>query len=117
MRIAQLTLAAADPAAQAEFWGGRLGLGVREADGIVEVLLRRSAIRFEPAAEGTDPRYHFAFNIPPGTIDEAASWLGDRHELLEFHGILMSRRARRSSGETAELLPCTSSTPAATSSS
>lgn len=86
MRIAQLTLAAADPAAQAEFWGERLGLGVREAEGIVEVLLRRSAIRFEPAAEGTDPRYHFAVNIPPGMIDEAASWLGDRHELLEFHG-------------------------------
>lgn len=86
MRIAQLTLAAADPAAQAEFWGGRLGLGVREAAGVVEVLLRRSAIRFEPAEAGTDPRYHFAVNVPPGTIEDAAAWLCDRHELLRFHG-------------------------------
>ena len=86
VRIAQITLAAADPAAQADFWGGRLGLPVREDGSAVEVVLRRSAIRFEPAAEGKDTRYHFAINVPRGSIEEAAAWLGGRHQLLEFHG-------------------------------
>jgi catechol-2,3-dioxygenase len=86
MRIAQLTLASADPAAQAEFWGERLGLPVREEDSAVEVALRRSTIRFEDTEDGHDARYHFAINIPAGSIDEAAAWLGGRRELLEFHG-------------------------------
>ena len=85
MRIAQLTLATLDRAGQAAFWGERLGLPVREADSAVEVLLRRSTIRFEPAEETSDARYHFAINVPAGTVDEAAAWLGDRREILEFH--------------------------------
>ena len=86
VRIAQITLAAADPAAQADFWGERLGLPVREDGSAVEVVLRRSAIRFEPAAEGKDARYHFAINVPRGSIEAAAAWLDGRHQLLEFHG-------------------------------
>jgi catechol 2,3-dioxygenase-like lactoylglutathione lyase family enzyme len=85
MRIAQLTLAAADLSAQADFWGERLGLPVREADSAVEVVFRRSTIRFEPAEDGTDPRYHFAINVPAGSIEEAAAWLGGHQEILEFH--------------------------------
>ena len=86
MRIAQLTLSTTDRAGQAAFWGERLGLPVRETGSAVEVVLRRSTIRFEPADAGTDARYHFAINVPPGSIEEAAAWLGDRHEILEFHG-------------------------------
>jgi hypothetical protein len=86
MRIAQLTLACADRWAEANFWGERLGLPVREADSATELALRRTTIRFEQADEGTDARYHFAINIPPGSIEQAAAWLGARHELLEFHG-------------------------------
>lgn len=86
MRIAQITLATAAPASQAEFWGGRLGLPVREVDGGVEVALRRSTIRLEPAGDGVDARYYSAINVPPGTIDQAATWLGGRQEALEFHG-------------------------------
>ena len=85
MRVSEITLAAADPAGQAALWGGRLGLQVRET-AAVEVVLRRSTIRFEPANDGTEPRYHFAINIPPGSIEDAAAWLAGRHELLEFHG-------------------------------
>lgn len=85
MRIAQIALASADPAAQADFWGGRLGLPVRESGDAVEVVLQRSTIRFEPADDGIDPRYHFAINVPPGSIEDAAAWLGSRHEILEFH--------------------------------
>jgi hypothetical protein len=42
-------------------------------------------VRFEQAPTGLDPRYHFAINVPPGSIDEAAAWIEDRHELLAFH--------------------------------
>jgi catechol 2,3-dioxygenase-like lactoylglutathione lyase family enzyme len=85
VRIAQITLASADPAAQAAFWSDTLGLPVRESDGATEVLLRRSTIRFEQAAGDPDPRYHFAINVPGSTIEQAAAWLGERQELLEFH--------------------------------
>src|SRR5262245_57670961 len=85
MRITQLTLAAADPSAQADFWGGRLGMPVRTADSALEVGLRRSTIRFQQADDGADARYHFAINVPPGSIEEAAAWLGCHQEILEFH--------------------------------
>ena len=86
MRIAQITLATADPAGQARFWGEQLGLRVQQADGSLEVALQRSTIRLEPADEGVDARYHFAINVPPGSIEDAAGWLGGRQELLEFAG-------------------------------
>lgn len=85
MRIAQITLATADPAEQADFWRDRLGVSVQATDGATEVLLRRSKIRFEAATGGAEPRYHFAINVPPDTIDEAAGWLGERQEILRFH--------------------------------
>jgi len=86
MRIAQIALASNDSSAQADFWGGRLGVPVRQSDPTVEVVLRRSTIRFEPAAAGTDARYHFAINVPPDSIEDAAAWLSERHDILEFHG-------------------------------
>jgi len=86
MRIRQLTLASSDPAAQAAFWSGTLGLPVRErGDGAIEVQLRDSMIRFEQATSQIDPRYHFAINIPRGQIEDAAASMAERHELLAFH--------------------------------
>jgi catechol 2,3-dioxygenase-like lactoylglutathione lyase family enzyme len=87
MRISRLTLATIDPEAQAAFWGERLGLPVGWVDeDEVEVRLRDSTIAFRRAAPGLDPRYHFAINLPPGSIDAAVGWVGERHELLAFHG-------------------------------
>jgi catechol 2,3-dioxygenase-like lactoylglutathione lyase family enzyme len=87
MRISRLTLATIDPEAQAAFWGDRLGLSVGWVDeDEVEVRLRDGAIAFRRAAPGLDPRYHFAINLPPGSIGAAVAWLGERHELLAFHG-------------------------------
>ncbi len=87
MRILGVTLASRDLAAQSAFWGERLGLPVREgAGGACEVPLRASKIRFEQAPPGVDPRYHFAINVPRGSIAAAATWIEDRHELLAFHG-------------------------------
>ena len=87
MRIRRVTLATADVAAQALFWGQQLGLRVQDdGDGAaIEVSLRRSVVRFEQAEGGADPRYHFAFNIPPGSIEDAHAWIEERHEVLAFH--------------------------------
>jgi hypothetical protein len=87
MRIRRLILATADVPGQADFWGKRIGLPVREDDTrAVEVALRDSTIRFERVPAGIDARYHFAINIPRGRIEEAAAWVAERHELLAFHG-------------------------------
>jgi hypothetical protein len=60
---------------------------VREgAGGACEVSLQASTIRFEQAPLGADPRYHFAINVPRGSIAAAAAWIEDRHQLLAFHG-------------------------------
>ena len=88
MRIRHVTLATADVKSQSSFWGQTLGLPVHEdADGgAIDVALQRSTLRFERAQPGAGPRYHFAFNIPPGSIDEAHAWIEERHDVLAFHG-------------------------------
>lgn len=94
MRIVRLTLDCADVGAQEEFYGGTLGLAVaRDREGALEVRLRDSMIRFRRAGSGVGsaaapaaPRYHFAINVPRGSIERAAAWVADRHELLAFHG-------------------------------
>jgi len=86
MRIHELTLATNDLDAQERFWGAQLGLPVHVTDdGVVEVPLHASTIRFEQAPRGMDARYHFAINIPRGQIEAAAAWLAERQELLAFH--------------------------------
>jgi catechol 2,3-dioxygenase-like lactoylglutathione lyase family enzyme len=86
MRIHGLTLATNDVPSQSTFWGQTLGLPVRDSGGAIEVSLQRSTLRFEQAPPGSEPRYHFAINIPPGSIEEAVAWVEERHELLDFHG-------------------------------
>jgi catechol 2,3-dioxygenase-like lactoylglutathione lyase family enzyme len=87
MRIHQLTITSRDLAAQAAFWGDTLSLPVRSyGESVLEVRLQSSTIRFEQVLPGTDPRYHFAINVPPRTIVEAAAWITERHQLLAFHG-------------------------------
>jgi hypothetical protein len=86
MRIRELMLASSSCGAQAAFWGATLGLPVQERGGAIEVPLQASTIRFEPAPPEVDPRYHFAINVPRGSIEDAAAWIGERHELLAFHG-------------------------------
>jgi catechol 2,3-dioxygenase-like lactoylglutathione lyase family enzyme len=86
VRIHQLTLATSDLADQEAFWAETLGLPVRKcSDGAVEVSLRASTIRFEQALPAIDARYHFAINVPRGSILDAAAWIAERHELLAFH--------------------------------
>jgi catechol 2,3-dioxygenase-like lactoylglutathione lyase family enzyme len=86
MRIHALTLATNDVPSQSNFWGQTLGLPVQDSGGAVEVSLRYSTLRFEQARPGSETRYHFAINIPPGSIEEAVAWVEERHKLLAFHG-------------------------------
>jgi hypothetical protein len=87
VRILELTLATGDVAGESMFWGGTLGLPIRDGgDGAIEVSFQASTLRFEQASPGIDPRYHFAINVPRGSIEEAAAWIAERHELLGFHG-------------------------------
>jgi catechol 2,3-dioxygenase-like lactoylglutathione lyase family enzyme len=87
MRIHQLTLASLDLAAQSAFWGTVLSLPVQQCDDrALEVRLQSSTIRFEQVPPGTDPRYHFAINIPAHSIVDAAAWITGRHQLLAFLG-------------------------------
>lgn len=87
VRITEVTLASDDLTAQAKFWKGTLGLPIRRpSEDVLELPLRSSVIRFERDLTVADPRYHFAINIPPGSIRDAADWVNARHELLAFHG-------------------------------
>jgi catechol 2,3-dioxygenase-like lactoylglutathione lyase family enzyme len=87
VRIHQLTLATNNSAEQIVFWAEVLELPVRESgDGAIEVHLLESVIRFEQVSADLDPRYHFAINVPCNAIEAAAAWIGERHDLLAFHG-------------------------------
>jgi hypothetical protein len=86
MLIRELILETRDLAAQASFWAKTLALPTAVSEQSVEVRLRHSTIRFKCAATGANPRYHFAINIPRGSIEDAATWLEQRHDVLAFHG-------------------------------
>ena len=86
VQIYELTLATGDVAAQSIFWGQTLRLPIEEGPDAVQVSLARSTLRFEQASPESDARYHFAVNVPPGSIEEAAAWLEERHTPLAFHG-------------------------------
>jgi catechol 2,3-dioxygenase-like lactoylglutathione lyase family enzyme len=86
MRIRQLTIATGDLDGQVAFYGERLGLPVSRDEEAIEISLRDSTIRFEPAEAGLDARYHFAINVPRDSIQAAVAWLRERHEPLSFDG-------------------------------
>jgi catechol 2,3-dioxygenase-like lactoylglutathione lyase family enzyme len=87
MRIHSVTLVSSDLGVQAEFWGRTVGLPVRwDGDVALELPLQGSVIRLESNGEVDDPQYHFAINIPPGSISDAAEWISARHDLLAFRG-------------------------------
>lgn len=89
MRLLSLKLLAADVTALAGFYVDQLGLlPVERTPGRLTLQIGHSRLVFqhnhqEPAAA---PTYHFAFNIPAGSIAAAAAWLGERAELLAVGG-------------------------------
>ncbi|MFW5948739.1 MAG: VOC family protein [Halolamina sp.] len=84
MRLRQVTLAAADPAALRPFYAEALGLPVTDtAEGFV-VAVGTSALEFRAADRG-DPFYHVALSVPGG-IDAATDWLRGRSDILTNDG-------------------------------
>lgn len=83
MRVDELRLRAADPAAQLDFYTSLFGLPAAEnADGSVTVEVGSSDLVFAPADDGEEPYYHFAINVPENRIEAAREWLADRVDPL-----------------------------------
>lgn len=73
----------------ADFYVDRLGLPATErTEQRLALQIGHSLLIFEQDNEPYEqaPYYHFAFNIPKGSIDEAACWLGERARLLPVDG-------------------------------
>lgn len=83
MRVHELHLRAADPAAQLDFYSSLLDLPAEaNSDGSVTVRVGRSNLVFSPASDGAEPAYHFAVNVPEHRFEAAQSWLADRVGLV-----------------------------------
>jgi catechol 2,3-dioxygenase-like lactoylglutathione lyase family enzyme len=87
MLITAATLQTPALAAQKRFYTEVLGLPlVAEGPDRFTVQAGQTALTFEAAAPGTQPHYHFAFNIPENKLDEAKAWLAARHHVLSADG-------------------------------
>jgi catechol 2,3-dioxygenase-like lactoylglutathione lyase family enzyme len=82
MRIRELVLQTHRPGELATFYGQVLGLPVQREPDRLSVSCGISLLTFLPVDAAA--YYHFAFNIPPGQIEEALRWLQER-ELEILH--------------------------------
>jgi catechol 2,3-dioxygenase-like lactoylglutathione lyase family enzyme len=97
MRIHRLTLLTSDIDGQSRFWAGTLGLPVRGgADRAIEIALQESTIRFEQASPGTDPRYHFAINVPRGRPKQTNELSGPVGSAITIDSIAEAAKRRLS---------------------
>ena len=86
MRLLSVSLGAADLDALRAFYAGALGMRiVEDSDEVLALRAGWSMLRFE-RVEKAPPAAHFAFNIPPDSMDRAQAWLGARAELLREEG-------------------------------
>ncbi len=89
VRLRSLRLATAAPLDDLErFYGATLGFETRRDARTVEVRGRDWSIAFaggegtEASVDGVPPHYHFAFNVPAGTIRAAHDWTAERAEII-----------------------------------
>ena len=84
MRIKELTLHGVNLEELRRFYCAVLGL--REVEpywtGRLTVQAGDTQLSFLPAPQGTRPRYHFAFDVPPNRLEEAVAWLRERGGLI-----------------------------------
>jgi catechol-2,3-dioxygenase len=82
-RIARLRLSSHAVPKMASFYRDTLGLPVAPIEGDrISVTCGETVIEFAPAPDGTQPFYHFAFNIPHNKLDKAIEWMKPRHPLF-----------------------------------
>jgi catechol-2,3-dioxygenase len=84
MRLLEVALLATDLEEMRRFYCGILGLReVRtEWPGSLDIEAGRTLLTFLPAPGDWRGRYHFAFDVPPDRLDEAAHWLRQRRGLM-----------------------------------
>ena len=61
----------------AAYYSQTLGLKVKSSNGVLTVEAGQSVLEFT-AAQGGEPFYHFAFNIPENKLDRSIEWLRPR---------------------------------------
>jgi hypothetical protein len=81
MRIQELILETADPAALRIFYEETLELVVAGNDERIIIATGSSRLIFKKASQG-QPYYHFAFTIPANSIMKAKEWLQDKVKLI-----------------------------------
>jgi hypothetical protein len=83
-RFSHLRLRASQPQLLRKFYAETLGLPIVKSDGdSFSVVIGTSRIEFEQAPSGTEPFYHFAFNISENKFAAAKNWLKNRTPLLK----------------------------------
>jgi catechol-2,3-dioxygenase len=79
MRIRELKLLTSRLAEQKEFYTRTLGLPmVDEQNDLVAVQVGETKLVFAEAQEGSEPYYHFAFNITENKLLQAKAWIAER---------------------------------------
>ena len=79
MRIRELKLLTSRLAEQKEFYTRTLGLPmVDEQNDLVAVQVGETKLIFVQAQEGSEPYYHFAFNITENKLLQAKAWIAER---------------------------------------
>jgi catechol 2,3-dioxygenase-like lactoylglutathione lyase family enzyme len=85
MKIQRLELPTSPLAEMKAFYAGTLGFPLlQETKDSFTLRAGITTLQFYRAAG--DPYYHFAFNIPSGSIDAAMTWLEPRVPLLPWNG-------------------------------
>ncbi len=83
MKIKTLTLPSSNIDSMREFYTNGLGLPlVREDDQGFTLQAGSTRLTFSHTENGSAPKQHFAFNIPPNLFHEAKAWLAERTELV-----------------------------------
>lgn len=82
MIIRELTILSNNLPATLEFYSLKLGLPVLKiSENKVSFQVGTSVLAFEQTQDSS-PRYHFAFSVPAGTIEDAVEWVQGRVELM-----------------------------------
>lgn len=85
MRILEVSIKTVDLEAARRYYCGVLGLREMEPHwtGTLMVQVGDSRLIFEQARDGSHPRHHLAFDVPPDRFDAAVTWIRERGGTLK----------------------------------
>jgi hypothetical protein len=82
MVIQRLTLYSSRIQELFQFYGTILELPLIQAGQGLSISVGSSELVFKPSQDGSDPFYHFAFNIPSNKIEESRKWMEKKAGLI-----------------------------------